>query len=192
MRDKAIPFLAAGLVALMLPAAYPTPALAQSAQLPFAYPKAGQNQEQMKKDQYDCMLWAQQQTGFDPSRPPPRVQATYAAPPPSYSGPMNIGSGEVGQGGMVSDAAKGAALGAIGGAIAGDAGKGAWIGAASSALFGGVRRSSRRNQEAQWRAQQEQQLRMQQQQLDQQWRQQHNAFSSAYAACMSGRNYTVK
>ncbi len=42
-------------------------ATAQS-QLPFAYPKAGQNQQQTMKDSQECQAWAQQQTNFNPQQ----------------------------------------------------------------------------------------------------------------------------
>ena len=37
-------------------------------QLPFAYPKAGQNQQQMTQDSQACQAWAQQQTNFNPQQ----------------------------------------------------------------------------------------------------------------------------
>src|SRR3954451_8912171 len=42
-----------------------------SAQDLFAYPAKGQTPEQQRKDTAECHAWAAQQTGFDPSRPPP-------------------------------------------------------------------------------------------------------------------------
>ncbi len=42
-------------------------ATAQS-QLPFAYPKAGQSQQQTMKDSQECQAWAQQQTNFNPQQ----------------------------------------------------------------------------------------------------------------------------
>jgi len=33
----------------------------------FIYPKQGQTEPQMKQDEYECYLWAVEQTGFDPS-----------------------------------------------------------------------------------------------------------------------------
>lgn len=40
-----------------------------SAQSVFAYPKAGQSQQQQMKDQTECRQWAMQQTGYNPSAP---------------------------------------------------------------------------------------------------------------------------
>ena len=44
----------------------------------YIYPNKGQSQQQ-SQDRYECHTWAVQQTGFDPSRPPPA--AAPAAPP---------------------------------------------------------------------------------------------------------------
>lgn len=164
-----------------------TTAHAQS--IPYAYPRAKQSAQQQTQDERQCRQWAQQRTGFNPSMPPPRVQANYL-PPPQQGG--IFGSGSVGQGGMLSDGARGAALGAIGGAIAGDAGKGAAIGAASGAIFGTMRRNSRQQQELQWQAQQQQQMAQQQQALNRQYQQALGNFYNAWGACMAARNYQVQ
>ena len=130
----------------------------------FVYPKPGQSQDAFQKDQYECHNWATQQTGFNPAAPPQSA----AAPPPQ-------------QGGAVRGAARGAAVGAVGGAIAGDAGKGAAVGAAAGGLLGGMRRNDRIRQEeaqtANYQAQNSQAT---------------ATFNRAYAACLSGRGYTVQ
>jgi hypothetical protein len=81
-------------------------------------------------------------------------------------------------------AAGGAALGAVGGAIGGNAGEGAAIGAAVGGLFGMMRR-------AEWVDQQKQQ--QSNYQAQQQWslNQGQANYHRAFAACMSGRGYTV-
>jgi hypothetical protein len=76
-------------------------------------------------------------------------------------------------GGMIQGGARGAAVGAVTGAIMGNAGRGAAAGAAGGALIGGMRQSDQR------RAQQSMQNQGQQ------------AYQRAFAACMSGRGYTV-
>ncbi len=156
----------------------------------YAYPTKGQSQEQVNKDKFYCHNWAVIETGYDPTiaQPPPRTY--YSSPPRGSSG--YFGSGETGEGGVVKDAAGGAALGAIGGAIAGNAGMGAAIGALAGGLFGGAKRSSRKSEEARWQEQQYQQQAQQQQAYDQQIAQASNGYRSAYAVCMSSRNYTVK
>ena len=154
-----------------------------------AYPSGGQSKEQVGKDKLYCHNWAVIETGYDPTRPPPQ-QRYYSSPPPSSS--RGFGAGEVGEGGVVRDAAGGAALGAIGGAIAGNAGQGAAIGALAGTLFGGARRSSRQSEEARWREHQRQQQYEQQQAYEQQLAQVSNGYRNAYAICMSSRNYTVQ
>jgi hypothetical protein len=130
----------------------------------YVYPKPGQSQESFESDQYACHNWATQQTGFNPAAPP---QAA-AAPPPQ-------------QGGAVKGAARGAAVGAVGGAVAGDAGKGAAVGAAVGGT-GGAMRQNRNNREAAAASQQAQS----QQQAG------YANYEKAYAACLSGRGYSVK
>ncbi len=157
----------------------------------YAYPQKGQSEEQVSKDKMYCHNWAVTETGFDPMRPPPAPQSYgYSSAPPPSSG--FFGSGETGEGGVVKDAAGGAALGAIGGAIAGDAGTGAAIGALAGGLFGGIKRSNRKSEEAQWQAQQQQQQQQQQMAYQQQVQQMTNAYSKAYGVCMSSRGYSVQ
>ena len=131
----------------------------------FVYPAKGQSKQQQTEDEGDCMVWAKQQSGFDPTQ--------------AYAG------GQAGQqqqgGGVGRTAGRGAAGGAIVGAIAGDAGKGAAIGAATGALVGGARRQERMARQQQ--AQQQQQQQLTQQQAD---------FNRAYAVCLEGRGYTVR
>ena len=140
---------------------------------PWVYPDRGQSQQQLEFDRGQCYSWAVQQTGFDPANP--RV-ATGPPPPPSYQGL---------DGSMFRGAMGGAALGAVGGAIGGDAGKGAAIGAGVGALFGGLRRMREVEQQ-------------QQQQASHQAQQQsamaygRSNYDRAFAACMSGRGYTVR
>lgn len=139
----------------------------------FVYPERGQSAQQQELDRGQCYGWAVQQTGFDPAR------AQAAAPPPPQQQRV------VGSGAMVRGAAGGAALGAVGGAIGGDAGKGAAIGAGVGAVFGGMRRSSQIQQEQQMQQNQaaQQQYAMAQGQAN---------YDRAFAACMTGRGYTVR
>jgi YMGG-like Gly-zipper len=130
----------------------------------YIYPTKGQSQQQQQKDRYECHTWAVQQTGFDPSRPPP------AAPAAPQQG------GEV-----VRGAARGALVGTVGGAIAGNAGRGAGAGAAMGGLLGGMRKMDKA------RAQQQQQA----QQLNVS-AQQRAGYDRALGACLEGRGYTVR
>jgi len=136
------------------------PALAQQQ---FIYPDRGQSQAQQDQDKYQCSQWATQQTGFNPTMPPPVPQAS--APPPP---------------GMFGGAFRGAALGAIGGAIGGNAGKGAAIGSLVGGLFGGIRRN-RWAQEQEYNADQQTSAYMAQ----------RSNYFRAMDACLTGRGYTV-
>lgn len=199
--------------------AWPLLAAAQQGQ-PFAYPNGGQSQEQQASDRFQCHQWSVSQTGFDPTTAPPLAPPVAAAPPPppnyGYSdqpppqqqqqggGFLGLGNGGFFKGGgIVGDAATGAALGAAGGALAGNAGKGAAIGALASTVFGAVSRSSQQSappppqqQGYDYYQQQQQQQYYQQTQaanqqaLDQRQRQTTD-YNNAFAACMKARNYTV-
>jgi hypothetical protein len=148
----------------------PVPMAAQ----PFFYPERGQTPQQQEADRGQCYSWAVQQTGFDPAT----ARVTTAPPPPPQQ--QVVGSGAMARG-----AAGGAAIGAVGGAIGGDAGKGAAIGAASGALIGGVRRHR--------------QIQAEQEAYQSQAAQQQGAIANAqanydraFAACMTGRGYSVR
>ena len=135
------------------------------------YPKKGQSQEQQEQDKFQCYTWAKEQSGFDPMAPP-----TASTPPPQA---------EAKKGGVGRGAVGGALLGVAVGAIAGDAGKGAAIGAVSGGVVGGVRRNDQVNKEKQ----NEQQWA---QKESAQYAQGRNGYNRAFAACMEGRDYTVK
>ena len=180
------------------------PAMGQSQV--FAYPVGGQSEEQVSRDKFECHQWSVEQTGFNPTTAPP-LPARAAAPPSNqgynnqgYSdqrrsrnrGFLGIGDGGMFRGGgIVGDAATGAALGAAGGAIAGDAGKGAAIGAISSTLFGALSRSSRpeRPPPQQQQYQQAQQAQSDQAHLERLER--VDGYNRAYGACMRSRDYTI-
>lgn len=185
---------------------------AQQAQA-FAYPNAGQSQEQQNRDRFECHQWSVSQTGFDPMTAPPAAvppnptygyadQAPPPQPPPRQSGFLGLGDGGFFRGGgVVGDAATGAALGAAGGAIAGNAGQGAAIGALASTVFGAVSRSGS-NPAQQTQTQTYQQQQYQQQQYQQQAQAQADQayqdrlrrttdYNQAFGACMKARNYTV-
>lgn len=133
------------------------------------YPSKGQSKEQQQKDTGECMSWASDQTGFDPTAPIPA-----GAAPPSQQPTTSAGRGML----------RGALVGTAVGAISGDTGKGARIGAASGLLVGGVRRREQmENAEAQQERYAEQQAA--------QYAQMQNAFNRAYATCMQGRGYAV-
>lgn len=130
------------------------------------FPSNNQSQQQQKKDEFDCYLWAMEQTDIDPLNLP-KVEVEV------QSGPT---------GGAVRGAARGAAAGAAIGAIAGDAGEGAAIGAAAGGM-----RGVRQGRQAQ--AQQNQQAQAQAKQAEEDLK---NQFKKAWMACMEGKGYTVK
>jgi hypothetical protein len=134
------------------------------AQRPVVYPAKGQSAEQQQKDQAECDVWAKQTTGIDP------VAVASAPPPPSGS---TVGGGQ-----RLGGAARGAAGGALIGAIAGDAGTGAAAGAVVGTMAGGRRA---RQQQAQ-----------QQQAVQAQKEQTINTYYRAFSACLEGRGYAIK
>jgi len=144
----------------------PAPAPAQ----PFIYPARGQSPQQEQFDRGQCYSWGVQQSGFDPANP-----QVASGPPPMPGAP---------QGGMLRGGAGGAAMGAIGGAIGGNAGEGAAIGAAVGGLFGAIRRARWADEERQ----QEMTYEAQQQNAMAEGRSRYN---QAFAACMTGRGYSV-
>jgi hypothetical protein len=146
---------------LALSAALLAPAVAQQ----FVYPAQGQTPEQQQADEAACYQWAVQQSGFDPTKPPPAAPAPQAATTATGTAP---GAGLRG-------AARGAVVGEI---ISDDAGAGAAVGAVAA------RGQSRRQAAAAGQqAEQQQTSAVQQQQA---------AFDKARAACLEGKGYTVK
>ncbi len=161
----------------------------------YAYPRAGQSQEQQQRDEFECHRWATGQTGYDPRNPPPAPQSYASSPPPpssSSGGLFGYGSEDVGQGGVVMDAGRGALTGAVIGGIAGDAGKGAAFGALGGTMMGGIRRNQRQQEQARWEQYQRQQYAQQQQAHANQRRAAENEYRRAFGACMQGRDYQVQ
>jgi len=130
------------------------------------FPANKQSHQQQKNDEFECYLWAMEQTGIDPLNLP-KVEAQV------QSGPT---------GGAVRDAAGGAVAGTAIGAIAGDAGKGAAIGATAGAMKG-----MRAGRQAQ--TQQNQQSQAQATATEEEIK---NSFIKAFSVCMEGKGYTVK
>jgi hypothetical protein len=137
-------------------------ALPLAAQEMFFYPTQGQTPEEQSKDRAECQVWAQQQTGVDPTLPVPQVATAPAQ-----------------QGQVVRGAARGGLLGVVGGAIGGDVGKGAAIGAGVGATKGLLdRRRDRIHAEQAQQALSGQEAG-------------HAEFNHALGACMQGRGYSV-
>jgi hypothetical protein len=143
------------------------------AQEPFIYPAKGQSAQQQEKDQYECYAWAKSNSGFDPMAVP-----RTSTPPPS--GGTNVA------GSAVRGAAGGAAIGAAAGAIAGGkAGKGAAIGAASGGMLRGMGAAGQNQQASNDR-------RAWEQREAANYATNREKYDRAFAACMTGRGYTVK
>lgn len=145
------------------------------AQKKFVYPAKGQSQQQQQKDEFECHQWAAQQSGYDPTNPPPRQTA---APAPSEPAGAAPGSGAQG-------AVRGAVLGGLIGGIGGRGGEGA----AAGAVVGGV--AARRRSRDQQQHQQAQQQQAAQQQAAAANAAGPDAYNRARAACLTGRGYTV-
>ena len=127
------------------------------------FPNVDQSSEQQEQDKFACYSWAKDQAGFDPMAPPTATEA----PPQEGAKKGGVGRGLI----------RGAAIGAI----AGDAGKGA----AAGAVIGGMRRQDQKRKEQQRRQQWEQE----QQRI---YAENRSRYNRAYAACLEGKNYTVR
>ncbi|HTT00919.1 MAG TPA: hypothetical protein VLV29_09925 [Steroidobacteraceae bacterium] len=142
----------------------------------YAYPVHGQTPEQLDRDRYECYVWANKQTGFDPSAPnvPPQAQ-------------VHVVSGPAPGAGVATGAVVGGVLGA---AISAPwaRGAGAITGALIGSAVGASAEASARNQEAMQasaanRAQAVQMAQVQQKALD---------YRRALSACLEGRGYSVR
>jgi hypothetical protein len=133
----------------------------------FVFPAKGQDKETQSLEEYECYLWAKDQTGINPLNPP-EIQA--AQVDRSADGTAVVG------------AARGAAAGAAIGAIGGNAGRGAAIGATAGAMRGrqakvvGDERQQQANDRAAAAANKEQM----------------DNFKKAFSVCLEGKGYTVR
>jgi hypothetical protein len=133
----------------------------------FVYPAKGQPAAQQQADEAECYGWARNQTGIDPTAPPP------AAAPAEKQGM---------DGSAVKGAAKGAVVGTAIGAIAGGTGEGAAIGAVAGGLRGRRMAKKEKKEDAQ----------QAQQQVQAQHAQGRETFNKALGACLEAKGYTVK
>jgi len=138
-----------------------------SAQELMVFPNEDQSKEQQQQDEYTCYNWAKGETNFDPMAVPTATEA-----PPQQ---------EAQKGGMGRGAVRGAAVGQI---VGGDSDS-TWKGAAAGAAVGGMRRNDQKRKEEAAQQQWEQE----QQQI---YAEKRNRYNRAYAACMEGKNYTVR
>ena len=138
-----------------------------SAQDLMVFPNNDQDKEQQQKDEYTCYNWAKGETSFDPMAVP-----TASTPPPQQAAPT---------GGVRRGAVRGAALGAVAGGNSDDV----WKAAAVGATVGGMRRQDQKRKEGA----EQQQWEQEQQRI---YEENRNRYNRAYAACMEGKNYTVR
>ena len=131
------------------------------------FPNADQTPEQQEQDQFVCYKWAKDQSDFDPMAPP-----TATKPPPQQ---------QAKKGGIRKGLVRGAAIGAI----AGDSSKSAKRGAAAGVAIGGMRRQDQKRKEEAERQRWEQE----QQHI---YAEKRNRYNRAYAACLEGKDYTVR
>lgn len=131
------------------------------------FPNIDQSADQQEQDKFACYTWAKGESSFDPMAPP-----TATEPPPKEE-PKKGGAG------------KGLVRGAAIGQIAGGDSKSTRRGAAAGAAVGGIRRQDQKKKEEQKRQQWEQeQVRI--------YTENRNRYNRAYAACLEGKNYTVR
>jgi len=131
------------------------------------FPNADQSADQQEEDKFFCYGWAKGESSFDPMAPP-----TATAPPPTEGAK---------KGGVGKGLVRGAAVGQI---VGGDS-KSTRRGAAAGAAIGGMRRQDQKRKEAQAREQWEQeQVRI--------YTENRHRYNRAYAACLEGKNYTVR
>jgi len=132
---------------------------------PEVYPAKGQSESQQERDQYECHEWATKETGVDPVAM--AEQKLDAAPTPAAE---QAGSGARGAG-------MGAIRGAEGGDAAGGAARGFGIGRMLSVLKSKRQLREQNTTTTQGGAAVHQQL---------------DKYDRAYAACLTGRGYSVK
>ena len=143
----------------------------------YVFPAKSQSGEQQQLDQLHCYDWAKNQTHLDPlaSATSPTVVAN--SPPPASAPPPGH------------TAARGAAGGAVFGAIAGNPPEPR---VAIGGTLGAIRGSRQQQAAQEQQAAQQQAAADAQQQANQQAAAQRDQFNKAFAACLDGKGYTVK
>ena len=133
----------------------------------FVFPAKGQDKETQSLDEYECYLWAKEQTGINPLNPPKYVGAEVD---------------RSADGTAVRGAARGAAAGAAIGAVGGNAGRGAAIGATAGAMRGRQAKvvGDERQQQANNRA------------ADAANKEVMEKFKRGFSVCLEGKGYTVR
>jgi len=175
MKTNSVCLLIAGFAGVLVG----VPVLAQDM---YVYPAKGQSEQQLANDRYECHRWAVNETHFDP------IDVGETGPPRAVRVPVPENKAEGATG-------KGAAIGAIAGAVLGhgDERLGSTIlGAAVGAAAGGAVEAN-----GEMKAQEQARDEAQQRAQDLQRTKAENAmrranYRRALTACLEGRGYTVR
>lgn len=143
----------------------------------YVFPKKGQSKQKQSKDVSSCEVWAEKETGVDPSYVKGKLSMIDEVQE------VQTGQRRRGPGGdILRGAARGAAMGAIDDAIDNEVGSRA----AQGALAAGMRSRQRRQYQA--AAQKQQNAIRREQNLEQEY----NDYLRAFSACMEAKDYSVK
>lgn len=141
----------------------------------YIYPSKNQDEAQQERDRYECFVWANRETGFNPNTAENVSESKIVRVP-------------VGQNPNANAVGVGAILGAIVGVAIGDSSRAAVIGAGVGTATGAVIQSEGRRQvEAEAREKGERMLAENKELL-----QQAQAYRRAFSACLEGRGYIVR
>ena len=146
----------------------------------YVFPQKGQAADQQSTDESACYGWAVQNTGTDPFQLQKQAETQEQQADQAQAQAATVGTGAGAAG-----AVRGAAGGALIGAIAGDTGKGAAYGAAAGLVVG-----HRRKRVARHEAQA--QVETQAVQAQQATAEQLENFKKAFSVCLEAKDYLVK
>jgi len=150
----------------------------------FAYPPEGRSKVLQQQDQFECHLWAVEQSKFDPVAF--AAQGTAASPATSAQKPAEP-QNQTGKA-VVGGAAAGAAIGEI---ANNDAGQGAATGAGIGLLRGKMAEKKAAGERAAAEAAAQQKAQQQQAAKADEVRTKQHAYQTARGTCLKGRGYTV-
>lgn len=145
----------------------------------FIYPAAGQSDEQLAKDRYQCYRWAVDQSGIDPN--------TLSTPSTKQTAVRNENHG---------DGAKGTVIGTLAGAALGNAIDGHTPGTVHGAIIGATLGTAIGNDSEHQGAKEAREKAQAQANEKARAKQDYQAniqdYNRAFSACMESRNYTVR
>lgn len=145
----------------------------------YVYPAKGQSNAQLKKDRYECYLWASKTTGFDPTNANPQQQQARLVRVPVHNEK---------QGATIAGTVIGAIAGAALGGDGRDQGQAAVAGAAVGTMIGAT-------VEQQGEIKARQKAHEQAERIARQQQSEQNGMDNyrrAFTACLEGRGYVVK